>query len=145
MTYPVDYGFNYGSAPGINASSFAFPGMGMDSSPQAASPSFLPGMQPGGEYATAGASGFKFGLNAPTAQMGLQGLNTLGGLWGAFQAQKLAREQFDFTKNTTNTNLNNSIKSYNTALEDRARSRGFTEGQSTGQTQSYIDNNRLSR
>lgn len=144
MTYPVDYGFNYGSAPGINASSFAFPGMGMDSPSQGASPSFLPGMQPGGEYA-AGASGFKFGLNAPTAQMGLQGLNTLGGLWGAFQAQKLAREQFDFTKNTTNTNLNNSIKSYNTALEDRARSRGFTEGQSTSQTQSYIDNNRLSR
>lgn len=146
MTYPVDYGLNYGSAPGIRASSFSFPGMSMGSSPQGASSAFLPGMEPGGQYAGgAGAGGFKFGLNAPTMQMGLQGLNTLGGLWGAYEAQKLAREQFDFTKNTTNTNLNNSIKSYNTSLEDRARSRGFTEGQSGGQIQGYIDSNRLSR
>lgn len=136
MSYPVDYGFNFGSNQGM----------------QSPMSTFLPGMEPGGQYAPnlpsaagVGAGGFKFGLNSPTLQMGMQGLNTLGNLWGAFEAQKLAREQFDFTKNTTNTNLNNSIKSYNTALEDRARSRGFTEGQSTGQTQSYIDNNRLSR
>lgn len=146
MTYPVNYGLNYGSPSGMSAPAFAFPGMAMGGPTQAAPSQFLPGMEPGGEYAAgAGSGGFKFGLNAPTAQMGLQGLNTLGSLWGAFQAQKLAREQFDFTKSTTNTNLNNSIKSYNTSLEDRARSRGFTEGQSGGQIQSYIDSNRLSR
>ena len=45
----------------------------------------------------------------------------------------------------TNTNLNNSIQSYNTSLEDRARARGVMEGQSDEQVQSYIDKNKLSR
>lgn len=91
------------------------------------------------------APGFEFGMNGPTFQLGLQGLNTLGNLWGALQSTKLAREQLDFTRNVTNTNLNNSIQSYNTALGDRARARGFTEGRSDADVQSYIDNNRLSR
>lgn len=142
MTYPVDYSLNAGSFGGMQQPP-AF---------------YLPGMQPGGQYAPSqglsaptadsggsGAGGFKLGFNAPTFQMGLSGLNAIGNLWGAFEAQKLAREQFDFTKNTTNTNLNNSIKSYNTALGDRARARGFTEGQSASQIQSYVDQNRLSR
>lgn len=90
-------------------------------------------------------TGFNFGLNAPTLQMGLSGLNTLGNLWGAWQANSLARDQLDFTKSVTNTNLNNSIRSYNTALEDRARSRGFTEGRSDSEVQDYISANRLSR
>lgn len=134
MSYPVDYGLNYGSAPGMQAPAFAFPSMDLSSG----------GASIAGAVPSA-AKGFQFGMNAPSFQMGMQGLNSLGNLWGAFQAQKLAREQFDFTKNTTNTNMNNSIKSYNTTLEDRARSRGFTEGQSSGQIQGYIDNNRLTR
>ncbi|QWY83522.1 putative structural protein [Rhizobium phage RHph_X2_28B] len=71
------------------------------------------------------------------------GLSTIGNLWNAFQAQKLAREQFNFQKNFANKNLANQIQSYNTALEDRARSRGFTEGQSQEQIDSYVDKNRL--
>lgn len=97
------------------------------------------------QAAAAPAGGFELGFNAPTLQMGLQGLNTLGNLWGALQSTKLAREQLNFTKNITNTNLNNSIKSYNTALEDRARSRGFTQGQSDTDINNYIAANRLSR
>lgn len=85
------------------------------------------------------------GWNVPTMQMGLQGLNTIGNIWGAWQSNKLARDQLNFTKMITNTNLNNQIKSYNTALEDRSRSRAAVEGQSASEAQSYIDHNRLSR
>lgn len=88
---------------------------------------------------------FDLGWNAPTLKMGLSGLNTLGNLWGAWQSNRLARDQLNFTKDVTNANLNNSIQSYNTSLEDRARARGAMEGQSSSDVQSYIDKNRLSR
>lgn len=90
-------------------------------------------------------SGFKLGFNMPTFQMGLQGLNTLGNAWGAWQSNKLAKDQLNFTKMIANTNLNNQIKSYNTALEDRARSRAAVEGQTSAEQQSYVDRNRLTR
>ena len=91
------------------------------------------------------AAGFQFGMNAPTIRMGMLGLNNLANIWGAWQANKLAKDQLNFTKSVTNTNLNNSIKSYNTSLEDRARARGFTEGRSDSEIQNYVSANRLSR
>lgn len=87
----------------------------------------------------------KLGMNMGTASMGLQGLATIGGIWNAYQSQKLAKEQFAFTKAMANTNLNNQIKSYNTALSDRSRTRGAMEGQSAAQVQSYIDTNQMTR
>lgn len=111
-----------------------------------ADPSFISqaaGSSTGGVVPQAG--GFQLGMNAPTIGMGLSGLNSLANIWGAWQSNKLAKDQLDFTKATTNTNLNNSIKSYNTSLEDRARTRGFTEGQSASQIQDYVSTNRLSR
>lgn len=90
-------------------------------------------------------SGFSLGWNTPTLQMGLQGLNTLGNIWGAWQSNKLAKDQLNFTKEITNTNLNNQIKSYNTSLEDRSRSRAAVEGQSDTEAQAYIDKNKLTR
>lgn len=89
------------------------------------------------------ADGFKFGMNLPTFQMGMQGVSTLGNLWGAWQSNKLAKDQLNFTKDYANRNLHNQTKAYNTALEDRARSRAMVEGQSATQQQSYIDRNRL--
>lgn len=94
---------------------------------------------------TTGIQGFQFGANPQTLGMGLNALNSIGNLWGAWQASKIAKDQLDFTKATTNTNLNNSIQSYNTALADRARARGAAEGQTAQDIQSYIDQNRLSR
>lgn len=87
--------------------------------------------------------GSGFGLNLDTAKLALSGLGTIGNLWAAFQAQKLAKKQFDFTKWITETNLANQVQSYNTTLEDRGRSRAFAEGQSAADAQSYIDKNRL--
>lgn len=92
-----------------------------------------------------GAAGSGFGFNAGTLGAITSGIGTIGNLWNAFQAQKLAKEQFAFTKDVTNTNLNNSIKSYNTSLDDRIRARGFTEGQSQQQQDDYITKNQLSR
>jgi hypothetical protein len=85
------------------------------------------------------------GMNIGTANLALSGLNTIGGLWAAFEARKAAQQQFNYTRSVTNTNLANSIKSYNTALEDRARSRGFTEGQSQQQIDAYVAANRATR
>ena len=73
------------------------------------------------------------------------GLSTIGNLWNSFQAQKLAKESFRFQKDFANRNLANQISSYNTALDDRARSRGVAEGQSQQQVDDYIAKNSLSR
>ena len=85
----------------------------------------------------------QFGMNLPTAQLGLQGLGTLGSLWGSFQSNKLARDSMNFQKDFAQKNLANSIKSYNTALTDRATSRGFVQGDSKDTTQQYINDNKL--
>lgn len=79
------------------------------------------------------------------ANAGITGLQTLGALWGAWQQNKMAKKQFKFTKDITNTNLANQIKSYNTALYDRARSRAVMEGQTDAQRDAYIADNSLSR
>lgn len=85
------------------------------------------------------------GLNMGIAKLGLEGLNSIGNLWNAFQSQRLANKQFEYTKGVTDTNLNNSIKSYNTALSDRITSRAKAQGMSSQDAQSYLDQNRLSR
>lgn len=75
----------------------------------------------------------------------LGGLQTIANIWGAFEARKLAKKQFNFTKDITETNLANQIKSYNTTLSDRSRSRAAVEGQSAEQAQAYIDQNKMVR
>ena len=88
----------------------------------------------------------KFGMNMPTLQLGLQGLNSLAGIWAANKGLKQAKEQFEFQKGVTNTNLNNSIKSYNTALDDRINARAAQQGNmSQAQVADYKRLNQLSR
>lgn len=110
----------------------------------ALSTSSLPGTA-AGDAATAGVGGFQFGANIPTFQLGLGALQTGAGLWNAMNQNKLAKQQFNFTKDVTNTNLNNQISSFNTQLEDRARSRAAVEGQSDAERDAYVDRNRLTR
>jgi hypothetical protein len=89
----------------------------------------------------AGATGL--GWNLGTGQLAVGGLTALGNLWNSWQANQLARDSFGFQKRMGEANLANSIQSYNTQLADRARARGFTEGQNPATTQAYIDQNRL--
>ena len=86
------------------------------------------GSNTGGAYRPPG--GGPLGMNLDTASLALGGLQSLGNLWQAWEANKLAKEQFKFNKGFATTNLANSIQSYNTTLEDRTRARAFTEGQS---------------
>lgn len=86
-----------------------------------------------------------FGLNIPTLQLGLGALNSIGGLYAAFQSQALAKKQFQFTKDAYNQNLTNSIQSYNTALDDKARSRAVMEGQTAAERDAYIAKNSLKK
>lgn len=78
-------------------------------------------------------------------RMGIGALQTGFNIWQGIGANRLARDQFRLTRDVTNTNLNNSIQSYNTALEDRSRSRAAQEGRSQESAQEYIDRNRLTR
>lgn len=85
------------------------------------------------------------GMNIGTAQLGLGGLQALAGIWGSHQANKLAKDQFKFTKDITNTNLANQIQSYNTALSDRSNTRAVMEGRDQASAQAYVDQNKLRR
>lgn len=87
----------------------------------------------------------QLGMNIPTFQLGLGAIGSLANIYGGFQANKLAKDKLSFTKDITNTNLNNSIQSYNTALEDRARSRATAENRSQSSADEYIEKNKLSR
>ena len=83
------------------------------------------------------------GMNIGTGQLVLGGIGTIGNLWSAWQAQKLAKEQFNYQKGITDTNLANQIQSYNTALSDRNTSRGFTQGDSQSTIDQYIEENSM--
>jgi hypothetical protein len=93
----------------------------------------------------AGGGGAMAAMGGPMGAAGavISGIQTLGNLWMGFKAMKLAKKQYKFQKKMTETNLANQMKSYNTALADRARSRGVMEGQSADQVAQYINSNSL--
>lgn len=127
---------SFGS-PMDNVPAYAQPGYGQELTQQRAGlANYMRGQ-------TGGYTPLEIGYNIPTLQLGMQGLGTLGNLWGSFQSQKLARDSFDFQKGMAEKNYANQIKSYNTALTDRSTSRGFVQGDSADTTQQYINNNKL--
>ena len=127
---------SFGS-PMDNVPAYAQPGYGQELTQQRAGlANYMRGQ-------TGGYQPLEFGMNIPTAQLGLTGLGTLGNLWGTFQSNKLARDSFNFQKGMAEKNYANQIKSYNTALTDRATTRGFVQGDSTEATQQYINDNKL--
>lgn len=85
------------------------------------------------------------GLNIPTLQLGIGGLGALNSIFQGREATKLAKKQYNLAKDVTNTNLTNQIRSYNTALEDRARSRGVMEGRDDSYVDEYVEKNRMTR
>ena len=127
---------SFGS-PMDNVPAYAQPGYGQELTQQRAGlANYMRGQT--GEY-----NPLEIGYNIPTLQLGMQGLGTLGNLWGSFQSTKLAKDSFNFQKGMAEKNYANQIKSYNTALTDRATSRGFVQGDSADTTQQYINNNKL--
>lgn len=73
------------------------------------------------------------------------GFQTIGSLYAGFKALDLAKKQLRFSKDIANANLLNQTQSYNTALEDRIRSRAVTEGRPQGYVDDYIARNSLQK
>ena len=143
-TVPIPQASMIAAAPGLNLSNIGLNDNG----------SVMPNMwdaqtqalqQLGGNGTTAAGNGL--GFNLGTLNMGVNALAAVGGLYNAFQSNKLAKEQFAFTKEVTNTNLNNQIKTYNTTLEDRALARGRLNGDTdpAAYATAYTDKNKISR
>ena len=88
-----------------------------------------------------GAGGGIGALGIANAAIG--GIQALGNLWMGMKGLKLAKKQFKLNKKMTLTNLANQMKSYNTALADRARSRAVMEGQTEAEMNAYVNNNSL--
>ena len=82
------------------------------------------------------------------AGTGINALQTLGNLWGSYQTQKLARDQFDVQRNTTNRNLSNQAKMINSIVDQRAQHQGTTQGLSEADTKKwaadYYNKNKVS-
>ena len=144
-TVPIPQASMIAAAPSLNLSNIGLNGNGSvmpnmwDTQTQA--------LQQLGGNGTAGAFGNGLGFNLGTLNMGVNALAAVGGLYNAFQSNKLAKEQFAFTKEVTNTNLNNQIKTYNTTLEDRALARGRLNGDTdpSAYAAAYTDKNKISR
>ena len=87
--------------------------------------------------------------NLQSIGAGIQGLGSLAGAFGNLymgnKALKFAKDQFNFQKDLANTNLNNSIKSYNTKLGDIANTRSVMETGSTGKYDNWYNDNKLTR
>ena len=127
---------SFGS-PMDNVPAYAQPGYGQELTQQRAGLSnYMRGQ-------TGGYNPLEIGYNIPTLQLGMQGLGAMGNLWGTFQSNKLAKDAFNFQKSMAEKNYANQLKSYNTALTDRATTRGFVQGDSTEKTQQYINDNKL--
>ena len=108
-------------------------------------------MGTGGDFSMfgQGANGRGFGNWAAENKDLLSGafkaFQTGANLYGGVQQLDLAKKQFNSMREFGNININNQMKSYNTRIADRARSRGLTEGQSPEEIASYTSRNSLSR
>lgn len=66
-----------------------------------------------------------------------------GGLYSAYQGTKIAKDSLNLQREAYQKNLANQTKSYNTALSDRAKTRGVMEGSSSADVDKYIRDNSL--
>ena len=82
-------------------------------------------------------------FNTNNLQLMMGGVQMLGNLWNSYQQQKIAKEQLSLARETFQTNLENNRTTYNTALEDRIRSRYNTEGRTTAEANSYLSEHNL--
>lgn len=113
QTSNLNTGFNFGDTSNLSGTTYGNVGTGLTNNFE------VPSTTSNG-----------FGMNIPTLQLGLQGLNTLAGLYTGMKSLGLAQDQFDFSKQMAQTNLANQTTAYNTGLEDRLRTRAQFNGKS---------------
>ena len=70
-------------------------------------------------------------------------LKSIAGIYGAYKYYSLAKDQFNLQKTAFETNLKNSTKSYNTALEDRTRARAAYHGWSEDKINDTVNKHKL--
>lgn len=75
----------------------------------------------------------------------MDGIGAIGGLWGAIQQNKIAKQQLALSRDSYETNMRNTIQNYNTTLEDRIRARYVMEGRGESDVTSYLDRHSLRR
>ena len=135
---------NYGPVPATNPNNLAISNY-LSQGMQTPSTSLAPtaGLTNGVTAPNMASASTPLDFNLGTANLVLGGIGTIGNLWMAYQAQKLAKEQFAFQKDITNANFANQLQSYNTALTDKINSRTAQEGGDTADAAAYIDKNQL--
>lgn len=74
-----------------------------------------------------------------------QGIGALSSAYLGMKNYKLAKEQLGLSKEAFNANLNNSIKTYNTSLEDRIRGRTAAYDNKENDVQAYLAKHSLKR
>lgn len=93
---------------------------------------------------TMGAIGNWFGNGQNIAGIA-SGLSALSGMYMGRQQLSHAKDALGFQKTAFNTNLNNSVQSYNTSLEDRIRGRSSDYEGKEDDVRSYLEQNKLRR
>lgn len=87
-----------------------------------------------GQPANAGWFGIDgLGRNLDTLKMGVGVLGGVANIWSGLQQNKLAQKSFNYQKGLADTNMANSIRSFNLQLDDKLRSRQVVEGSSDAQ------------
>ena len=81
--------------------------------------------------------------NGQNLNAAVQGISALTSAWQGYQQLKVAKDQLNFQKDAWQKNYGNSVKTYNTSLEDRIRGRTADYGGKENDVQSYIDKNKL--
>jgi hypothetical protein len=147
--YGGGYGGYAGSEPYTASSPFTTPTTG-GAAPSVYTPQFdakptVDQAVTGGVGGMGGFGNFFKDWNTDKTGLVLGGLQTIGSLWGAWQANKLANEQFKFSKDFALKNLSNQTTAYNTELEGRTRARAFTEGLSDQDAKNYVEAHRLAQ
>lgn len=82
-------------------------------------------------------------MNWDNAENIMKGVGMLGSIYFGIQKNKLAKEALAYKKKAYSENMDFQKQSYNTALEDRIRSRASFTGQGDGYVSKYLDKNRL--
>lgn len=86
-----------------------------------------------------------FGWNLGSLDLVLGGIKTIGGLWAAWQENKLAKEQLKLQQQTTNANFANQVSAYNTALEDKTRHRASFNELPQAEADAYLASHKLDK